>query len=105
VLLPLPLPLPLPLTSLLVHPGLVTPSLNLAQLQNLKRQYGSDGEGYGRRGSSPSIWRESINQQKMFPPLQSQPFKTAYLLWCFTEHLFFTSFFGAYNHHEVIIRF
>ena len=27
-----------------------------------------------RWGSSPSIWRERINRQKMFPPLQNQPF-------------------------------
>ena len=25
-------------------------------------------------GSSPAIWRERINQQKVFPPLQNQPF-------------------------------
>ena len=26
------------------------------------------------RSSSSSIWRERINRQKMFPPLQNQPF-------------------------------
>ncbi len=32
-------------------------------------------------------------------------YRTTLLLWCFTEHHLFTSFFGAYNHREVIIRF
>ena len=27
-----------------------------------------------RQDSSPSLWRERINRQKMFPPVQNQPF-------------------------------
>jgi len=33
-----------------------------------------------RRGLSPSIWWERINGQKMFPPLQNQPFNYSSVL-------------------------
>jgi hypothetical protein len=41
----------------------------------MRETHGTSGSS-SRRGSSPSIWRERINRQKMFPPLQNLPFNS-----------------------------
>jgi hypothetical protein len=47
--------------------------------------------------SSPAIWRETINQQKMFLPLQTQPFNSLTAIGPYMAHRLSWALFKVNN--------